>query len=298
MDVHDAHPLQAPDLVTERRAHAPDLAVETLRQHDAEALLVDALDPAGQRQLSHDAHAACDHIQRQLRDRPLHGDDVLLLVVVLSPQDLVDDVAVVGQQDQALGILIEAPYGKYPFLVPDKFDDVAIDVRFAGAGDANRLVQRDVNVLLALADRLAVDAHFVTDTDLGAEHGGLAVAGNAPLLDPLVGLAARTGTRLADELVQSQRIGTAGSRPRNPSTLASSNGAAPSRRSTGKAAAATMRTCGARGWRASSSRRAGGTSPTRTIPRMMPGRISAISTATAAPECSPSRSSCRRRNSD
>src|SRR6202008_5201229 len=48
-DVHDAHAHEALHAESERRAHAADLPVESLRQHDAERLPAGARDLAGDR---------------------------------------------------------------------------------------------------------------------------------------------------------------------------------------------------------------------------------------------------------
>src|SRR5208283_3868047 len=94
---------------------------------------------------------------------------------------------------------------KDALAVSDELDDVAIDVRFARAGNAHRLVQRDIDMLFPGTERMTVDAHLITGPDLGAEHGGHAIARHASLLDPLIGLAARAGARLADIFVESHR---------------------------------------------------------------------------------------------
>ena len=72
-------------------------------------------------------------------------DDVLLLVVVLGAQHLVDDVAVVREQDQALGVLVEPADREDPLGMVDEVDDVALDVALGRARDADRLVERDVD---------------------------------------------------------------------------------------------------------------------------------------------------------
>ena len=76
----------------------------------------------------------------------LDGHEVFLLVAVLDAQDLVDDVAVVGQQDQALGVLVEPADREDALAVADEVDDVAGHVALGRAGDAARLVERDVDV--------------------------------------------------------------------------------------------------------------------------------------------------------
>src|SRR3546814_5163752 len=60
-------------------------------------------------------------------------------------QDLVDDVAVAGQQDQTTGILVEAADRENAFAMADKVDDVAGNVALGRAGDADRLVERDID---------------------------------------------------------------------------------------------------------------------------------------------------------
>ena len=54
---------------------------------------------------------------------------------VLDPQDLVDDVAVAGQQDQALAVLVEAADGKDALRMVDVVDDVARERRGAAPQD-------------------------------------------------------------------------------------------------------------------------------------------------------------------
>jgi hypothetical protein len=242
-------------------------------------------------------------LQRQVGDRPLHGDEVFLLVIVLHAQDFVDDVAVVGQQDQAFGILVQAPDRKDPLAVADQIDDVAIDVRFAGAGNADRLVQRDVDVLFLGADRLAVDADLVALCHLRAEHGRHAVAGHAPLLDPLVGLAARTGAGLADVLVESHRPRRSGPDPSIRATRAAAGEASGSRvrRSSASAVASTRDLRGIRARRSRGSAARPMPSAPRT-PRSARGsarvgRARASSIATAQPSRNPSTSIWRRRRS-
>src|SRR5882672_12772391 len=74
---------------------------------------------------------------------------------------------------------------------------------FGGAGDACRLVERNVNLLLLGADQFAVDAYLVARGNPGAQGSGLAVASDAARIDPFIGLAPRTDTGLADVLVES-----------------------------------------------------------------------------------------------
>jgi hypothetical protein len=219
--VHDAHALEHLDLVAERLAHATDLAVEPLRQNDPEHLGPDREDAARPGGRVGQAHAGAHGGDELGRDRAIDRDHVLLLVVVLGAQHLVDDVAVVGQQDQPLRVLVEPPDREDPLGVIDEVDDVAGDVALGGARDPDRLVERDVDrprLLARAADALAVEAHVVAVLDLGPERGGHAVDGDAALGDEGVGFATRARPALAQVLVQTHGDAD-GTRVRYPEVL-------------------------------------------------------------------------------
>lgn len=213
-DVDDAHPLQAADLVAEHGAHAPDLPVEALGEHDAEGIGAHFPGAAGLgahlqlRQVHAGTHAA-DEARRQ---RPVHRHHVFLLVIVLGAQDLVDDIAVAGEQNQTVGFLVQTPDGKDALAVADEVHDIAAHMPFRGAGDAHRLVERDVDasrLMLGLAHaalhRLAVDADLILLADLLAQLHRLAVDRDAPGGDERIGLAARAQAGFADVFVEAQK---------------------------------------------------------------------------------------------
>src|ERR1700733_11468411 len=125
-------------------------------------------------------------------------------MIVFGTQYLVDDVAVVGQQDQTLRVLDQSTDRKDALGIPHQLDDVVLDMSFRGAGNAHRLVQSDVDLLFLGADRLAVDAYPIALAHLGPQGGGAAVAGHAPRIDPLVRLAPRADAGFADVLIESQ----------------------------------------------------------------------------------------------
>src|SRR5579859_4342026 len=134
-------------------------------------------------------------------------------MIVLGTEDLVDDIAIVRQKDQAFGVLVQTPDRENAFSVPDEIDDVVLDVGLGGAGHTDRLVEGNVNLLFLGAHGRAVDAYLIAINDSRTQCGDLAVAGNAAGLDPLVRLAPRTGAGLADVLVEPQR-GAGASCPR------------------------------------------------------------------------------------
>ena len=79
-DARETDARQSDDLVSDPADHTPDLPVAALLEHDAEAFLGDPGDlgraGAGVQNRQPLRHA----LQRPVRDRPLHGDIVFLLM--------------------------------------------------------------------------------------------------------------------------------------------------------------------------------------------------------------------------
>src|SRR4029077_9548269 len=134
-------------------------------------------------------------------------DDVFLLMVVFGTKNFIDDVAVVRQEDQAFGVLVQSTDWEDTFRVSDQIDDVVLDVSFGGASDSGGLVERNVDLRSLGTDQLAVDAHLVTGADPSTQGGALPVAGDSARFNPLVRLAPRTDTGFADVLVEPHRQG-------------------------------------------------------------------------------------------
>ena len=106
-------------------------------------------------------------------------------------------------------VLVEAPDREDSLAVIDEVDDVAGDVTFGGAGDSDRLVQRDVDracLLASVADAVTVEAHVIALFDLRAEGGGRAVDGHATLRDQGVGFATRACAALAQVFVETHDL--------------------------------------------------------------------------------------------
>jgi hypothetical protein len=206
VNVHDSHALQSLRPVSQRGAHAADLAIQPLSENHAKRHLIDAADLARLGQLTHDFHAACHHLQRKIGDWAIHRHDVLFFMIVFGTEDLVDDIAVVREEDQTLRVLVQSPYGKDALRVPDEIDDVVLDVGFRGAGNSDGLIEGNIDLLFFDADRLTVDAYVVAVHDPRAQRGELTVASNAARIDPLVRLTPRTDAGFADVLIESHLV--------------------------------------------------------------------------------------------
>ncbi|OEG06286.1 hypothetical protein BFG06_19090 [Aeromonas caviae] len=215
-DVHDADALELGHLEAEVLAHAADLAVETLHQGDAKhegrlslhlALLGDGAE---------DGHPGRHAPDELVGHRLVHGHQVLFLVIVARPQDLVHQIPVVGEEDEPLGVLVQAPYGEDAGAVVDEVDDVVLLPRLRGADDAHRLVEGDEDQAVGLArlDHLTVDLDQIPGKHLIPHPGPLAVDEDVALLDETIGLTTGADAALADVFVQAHGfIGQHGSPP-------------------------------------------------------------------------------------
>ena len=140
-------------------------------------------------------HTTGHLLQEFDRDWLVDHHHVFLLVLILGAQDLIHDATIVGQQNQAFGVFIQATDWENPRRVIDEVDDVAFNRRFSRTRDANRLVQCNIgpdrSPLLDLRTHdFAVHADFVSGGDLHAEIGRFAVEGHAALRDEAIGVAA------------------------------------------------------------------------------------------------------------
>ncbi len=137
-------------------------------------------------------------------------------MIVARPQDLVHQIPVVGEEDEPLGVLVEAADGEDAGTVVDEVDDVVLLPRLRGTDDAHRLVEGDEDqaVRLPRLDHLAVHLDQIPGKHLIPHPGPLAVDEDVALLDEAIGLPARADAALADVLVQAHGfIGQHGTPP-------------------------------------------------------------------------------------
>ncbi len=183
-----------------RLDQAAHLAVAAFLQHDVipmigalSAAVLECLD-LGRAVLELDARQ-----QRLLLFRRERADDphrILALDLVTRVHHLVRELAGIGEQQQALGVEVEAP-DRDPLAVADvgqllehggpPFGIVARDDLARGL-----VVHENARARLGKANlhELAVDAHFVTGSDLLTHVGGLAVHGDPAGEDKLLHRAA------------------------------------------------------------------------------------------------------------
>ncbi|MGC3975004.1 MAG: hypothetical protein QM771_11550 [Nitrospira sp.] len=131
-----------------------DLPIASLRQDDPESARPQSRHEAWARSLAYYDHTFGHVREKGVPELTIHFDAVLALVPVLNPQDLVDDIAIIGQKDETRRILVEPSDGKNALLMVDFRDDVPGHVQFRRRRHPDRLMIFDIDRTIApLQDR-------------------------------------------------------------------------------------------------------------------------------------------------
>ena len=110
--------------------------------------------------------------------------------MVPSTQDFVDDVAVVGQDDEPFAGFVESSDRKNALRMTHKIHNVVLlPFLIGGAHNPHRFVQQDVDRLLfRRRDEAPIHLHHIPIHNLSSQFRDLPVDGDALLLDQLVRL--------------------------------------------------------------------------------------------------------------
>ncbi len=201
-DIHDAHTLQLNHIVATELTHAPNLAVEPLREDDAKRTWPLLLDLTLFGDCPKDGNAPRHALQKLGRYHLIDHHLVLLLVVIGGTQDLVDDISIVCEQDKPLGHLIESPDVEDAGGEVDKIDDVVALSWVGGRYDANGLVEGEVDDLhTVVANPSPVNGNRVGCPHFCPHLSDVAIYLDTTLFDIPVRLAARAEARITDELI-------------------------------------------------------------------------------------------------
>ena len=150
-----------------------------------------------------DRYTARHAIDKGRSDRLVDRDNVLFLVIVAGAQHLVDQIAIVGQKDQSLGLFVQTANRENTDAVIDKVHDV-LGLFLGGAFNAHRLVQRNQNKVFFFhgIDQLAIYTDLIAWFDRITDLGALAVDVHIALFDKAVGLTTRANTAFTDEFIE------------------------------------------------------------------------------------------------
>lgn len=205
-DIHDPNADQFGHLIAEIFAHSSDLSIQALRQDNAESGFAQLLDHTFFSHRSEDGDTIA-HPGNKVRSNGLvYRDDVFLVMLIASPEDLVDDVAIVCEEDESLRGFVQSADREEALLVPDIGDDVFGFFGIGGTNDPYRLIERDVQGLWFGLERFSIDTDNVSRKYPIARPGGFTIQGYSAAIDQPVSFPARADTGLADVLVEADRI--------------------------------------------------------------------------------------------
>lgn len=135
---------------------------------------------------------------------PVHGDLVLPFMAMFGTQDLVDDIAVVGQEDESGRILVEPAYRENSFFMADLCDDVTRYVGLTGRRDSDWFVILEVDGRHPPWNDFPVMGNDVAGAYLVAVLGDAFVDRHQPGFDESVSLPPRADPMLREEFVDAK----------------------------------------------------------------------------------------------
>lgn len=169
--MHDPDPGQSDNIISERFTHPADLPVQSLGQHNAEcpASLRDDLARQGHGiEYGYARHHGPDKI---IRDGTVDFDPVFFLVTIASAQDFINNIAIVGQKNQAFRIPVESADREDPLGVPEEIDDIVSPARISCRGDSDWLVKSQIDQIIIRQDRFTFDPYGLASQNTAANQG-------------------------------------------------------------------------------------------------------------------------------
>ncbi len=167
--VHDPRAMERDHSIAERLAHAPNLPVSPLGKHDSKPIAPHPSRPTRLRLAAENDHAPRHSIQEGSVKGAIHLHEIFPFVAEFGAEDVVDDVAVVRQQNQTGRIFVQPSDRKYPLMMPDLRNDVSGNVSLARRRHADRLMVLDVEMGLPPRNDLPIPSDHVRRGDLIAE---------------------------------------------------------------------------------------------------------------------------------
>ena len=124
-------------------AHAPDLTVQPLHQGNAEDKRRFFFDFALFSHRPEDRHPRPHTTNKFIGNRFIDRHQILFLMIVTRTEDLIHQIAVIGEENQPLGVFIQAANREHAFAVVNKIDNVIALAIFGGADNTDGFVQGD-----------------------------------------------------------------------------------------------------------------------------------------------------------
>lgn len=194
-------------------AHAADLSVEALMKREGEDGIASGRgagrDFNRSRSVSFGEHHAAPHdIKSFLWGISPHKNFISLSLAAARMHKLLGEGAVVGQDEESFGKIIQAADGveaQPPILLRNKIKDGFASLGIGGSGDhLHGLVQHEIDMLLSVPERFAVHSDRVVGADAHAGFGRGAIDADTSLSDEFVRLAAGTDAGLGNNLIETE----------------------------------------------------------------------------------------------
>lgn len=191
-DVLDADTFEAFDLVAGGLDHPADLPVLSLGEDDGEFSGRDTIDVGRLRLVSVKNLDSGGHLgELGIRDGPVGFDDVFLFVFVTRVHEPVGEPAVIGEDEQASGILVEPADREDPLRNIDDVENANVVFGYASRDDSAGFVDLIIDELFGLPDGFVAYLDDVDPRRYGdAEFGNLPINGNETPEDEFFGFSA------------------------------------------------------------------------------------------------------------
>jgi hypothetical protein len=133
---------------------------------------------------------------------------VFLLVFISCPEDFINDIAIICEEDQSFRWLVQPPDREYAFGIFDMIYDIVGDTAVGCTRDANGFVQGDIDLATILfgKNRLSIHFNFVPGSDPVSCPGNNTINTYSPFRNRFIRFPPGTPTRVADIFIQANGI--------------------------------------------------------------------------------------------
>ncbi len=177
-DVHDPHTLKGTNAIVKSLAHTAYLAVQTLGKDYLKCTFINLLDSAGAGHGIEYRYTGAHFFKKLGCDLLIYAYDVFLLVIIPCAKDLIDDIAVIGQQNKTFRVLVESSDGEDPFFVTDEIDDIVGITTVGSTDDTLRLIKGNEDKILILGNESAFEGYLLSGLNLAAHQRFFTIDGN------------------------------------------------------------------------------------------------------------------------
>ena len=122
-------------------------------------------------------------------------------MTVAASEDLVHDIAVIGEKYETGRIFIQSAYGENAFFMIDVVDDIVIDTSVGGAYDTDRFIECDKYELVFGFNGLSVKTNCLSFKYPSTESGLYTVNSDPAFFDDRIRFTSRTDTAVGKVLI-------------------------------------------------------------------------------------------------